>query len=88
MPIKHAFTSAIEDGLDTTLVRPSNWNADHTGTLDAADITFTPTTAADWNGDADPGDLDDALNQLAERIDDSEIAVSAKTSILELQVFS
>lgn len=32
MPIKHAFVSAKSDGADTTLVRPSNWNADHTGT--------------------------------------------------------
>jgi len=33
MAIKHAFTSAKDDGADTTLVRPSNWNADHTGVL-------------------------------------------------------
>lgn len=29
MPIKHAFTSLKDDSADTTLVRPSNWNADH-----------------------------------------------------------
>jgi hypothetical protein len=29
MAVKHAFTSAKSDGGDTTLVRPSNWNADH-----------------------------------------------------------
>jgi len=40
--------------------------------LDAGDITYTPTTAADWDGDADPGDADDALDQLAERVDDLE----------------
>mgnify|MGYP000364245254 CR=1 FL=1 len=28
--LKHAFTSAKGDGADTTLVRPSNWNAEHT----------------------------------------------------------
>ena len=88
MPITHAFTSAVADGADATLVRPSNWNADHAGTLDAAAVTFTPTTAADWDGDADPGDLDDALNQLAERVDDNEIAIALKTSILEIQVFT
>lgn len=27
--IKHAFPSAKADGVDATLVRPSNWNADH-----------------------------------------------------------
>jgi hypothetical protein len=31
--VKHAFTSAIADGADATLVRPTNWNADHTVTL-------------------------------------------------------
>lgn len=45
MPIKHAFTSLKGDGGDTTLIRPSNWNADHIGiitkvlTADQADIT-------------------------------------------------
>lgn len=35
--IVHAFTSAKSDGADTTLVRPSNWNAEHVigdGTVD------------------------------------------------------
>ncbi len=30
MAIKHTFVSAIADDPDSTLVRPSNWNADHT----------------------------------------------------------
>lgn len=29
MGIKHKFVSARSDGGDTSLVRPSNWNADH-----------------------------------------------------------
>lgn len=29
MPVKHSFTSGVADGADATLVRPSNWNADH-----------------------------------------------------------
>lgn len=29
MAIKHAFVSSKADGADTSLVRPSNWNADH-----------------------------------------------------------
>lgn len=40
--------------------------------VDAGDVTYTPTTAADWDSDADPGDVDDALDQLAERVDDLE----------------
>jgi len=41
---------------------------------DAADITYTPAVAADWDSDVDPGDVDDALDQLAERVDDLEAA--------------
>ena len=29
--IRHAFASAKDDGSDASLVRPSNWNADHVG---------------------------------------------------------
>jgi len=35
--------------------------------LDAADITYTPAVLTDWDGDADPGEIDDALDQLAAR---------------------
>lgn len=38
----------------------------------ANEVTYTPTVLTDWDGNADPGDLDDALNQLAERVDDVE----------------
>lgn len=31
--LKHAFQSAVSDSGDTTLVQPSNWNAEHTLTL-------------------------------------------------------
>lgn len=39
---------------------------------DASDLTYTPTDVTDWDGDADPGDADEALDQLAERITDVE----------------
>lgn len=35
--VKHTFVSSVADGADTTLVRPSNWNADHT--IDNSTIT-------------------------------------------------
>lgn len=47
MAIKHAFTSAKDDGADATLVRPSNWNAEHTGLTivrKTADETVTYST--------------------------------------------
>lgn len=31
--LKHAFTSAVPDGVDTSVVQPSNWNAEHTLTM-------------------------------------------------------
>ena len=36
MQVKHAFTSGKGDGPDSTLVRPSNWNADHQINMTAA----------------------------------------------------
>ena len=33
--LKHAFVSAVSDGGDTSLVRPSNWNAEHDLTMAA-----------------------------------------------------
>lgn len=42
--LKHTFQSAKADGGDTTLVQPSNWNADHNLTM-AADRLLGRTTA-------------------------------------------
>lgn len=42
--VKHAFTSAKADGADATLIRPSNWNAEHTLTL-ATDNLLGRSTA-------------------------------------------
>lgn len=42
------------------------------GVVDADDVTYTPTTLADWDGSADPGDVEQALDQLAERVTDEE----------------
>jgi hypothetical protein len=41
---------------------------------DASVITFTPGDSSDWNSSADPGDVDDALNQLADRAKSLESA--------------
>ena len=42
--LKHAFVSSIPDGADTSVVRPSNWNAEHTITL-AADTLLGRATS-------------------------------------------
>lgn len=44
---------------------------------DASEVTFTPSVLTDWDGDADPGNTDAALDQLAERVDDNEIAITS-----------
>jgi microcystin-dependent protein len=36
--VKHKFTSAKADGIDSTLVKPSNWNAEHDLTLDTPSV--------------------------------------------------
>ena len=36
--------------------------------VDAADVTYTPIDATDWDTDTDPGNVDDALDQLANRL--------------------
>lgn len=38
------------------------------GTVVAADVTYTPSTLANWTGGVDPGQVDDALDQLAARV--------------------
>ena len=43
MPITHAFTSAKSDGGDATLVKPSDWNAAHTGIQYPSLKPATPT---------------------------------------------
>ncbi|KKL18702.1 hypothetical protein LCGC14_2472900, partial [marine sediment metagenome] len=42
------------------------------GAVDASAVTYTPAVLADWDGDADPGNVDDALDELAERTTDVE----------------
>ncbi len=43
----------------------------------ASEVTYTPAVLTDWDANADPGNVDAALDQLAERVDDNEIAIAA-----------
>ena len=48
MAVTHSFVSAVADGADATLVRPSNWNANHVGNLsDFSAINETPSGTID-----------------------------------------
>lgn len=51
---------------------PLTWVRVSGGAVDADNVTYTPATLTDWDSDTDPGDVDDALDQLAERVDDNE----------------
>ena len=44
MAVKHNFVSPKADGGDTTLVRPSNWNADHEGSPDFLQLAQVATS--------------------------------------------
>ena len=48
LTIVHAFTSPKSDGTDNTVVRPSDWNANHviSGTVDETMFAFTDITTA------------------------------------------
>lgn len=48
--VTHPFVSAIPDGIDTTLVRPSNWNATHSITGSIGTVTVTGGATAYPNG--------------------------------------
>lgn len=42
------------------------------GAIDSDSVAYVPTTVADWDSAADPGDVEQALDQLAERVKDLE----------------
>lgn len=52
MGILHKFTSAYADDVDTTLVRPSNWNDQHAMSLDQAEISLVAAPDARRSGHA------------------------------------
>lgn len=73
----HGLLPKLGGGTTNFLRADGAWAAPPSGGSsggDAADITYTPSVLSDWNSDADPGDVDNALDQLAERVDDLEAA--------------
>ncbi len=51
------------------------------GQVDADNVPFAPSTSGDWSMGIDPGDVDDALDQLANRVDGLESGTGSVTSI-------
>ncbi len=46
MPVKHKFVSAKSDGGDATLIRPSNWNDDHSFEFTVTSLNANTTLTA------------------------------------------
>jgi len=72
--------TALSVGIDGKYLKADSGEASglkwDTAASDASDLTYTPDVATDWDGDADPGNVNDALDQLAERVDDNEILLA------------
>jgi hypothetical protein len=54
MSIRHTFVSAKSDGGDATLVKPSDWNADHA----AFPLDIAPTSPSTWDDEFNGTSLD------------------------------
>src|SRR5690348_5839051 len=67
---KHGFLKKLDNDPTHFMDGQGNWSAPSGG--DASSVTYTPASNADWNGSADPGNVDDALDQLADRVDTLE----------------
>lgn len=80
MAIKHTFVSAVADGSDTGLVRPTNWNADHTienGSISYAQIQdVSATDKVLGRATAGAGDIEEIACTVAGRalLDDASAA--------------
>lgn len=92
MAVKHAFVSGVSDGADTSLVRPSNWNADHTidnDTVSEAQLSISDVTTKNASTSAHgflpklPNDATQFLNGVG-----SWVVPSVSMDVLAIQVFS
>jgi len=62
------------------------WAQLSAGSSDAASVTYTPANNSNWNGSADPGNTNDALDQLASRLKIAESSIAGGTLIAEATV--
>jgi hypothetical protein len=85
--VKHKFVSAIPDGTDATVVRPSNWNDDHdlVGTVPVANGGTGVSTSSGANSVV----LRDASNNItANALDDAYTNTAASGTAITLTVAS
>lgn len=76
MGIKHSFTSLKADGTDATVVRPSNWNSDHTVDSDVAFNGFGITHTSMWYTPEDFGAVGDGITDDTQAFKDLAAAVN------------
>lgn len=62
--------------------------ADASHVHDASVITYTPDDNTNWDSSADPGNLDDALDQLAGRTNDLEEGMAIDSSFVDITLSS
>ena len=65
---KHGFLKKLDNNAAHFMDGQGNWSTPAGGVTDASSLTYTPASNADWTGSADPGNTDDALDQLADRV--------------------
>lgn len=88
MALKHTFVSAIADPGDATLVRPSNWNADHlidSGGVNITSNTSVPTTPATSTIQLFSSSL--ASKETLSSVDDAGVVINYQASLNQKQIF-
>lgn len=68
---KHGFLKKLDNNAAHFMDGQGNWSTP-AGVSDASALTYTPADTSKWDGSVDPGNTDDALDQLADRVKDIE----------------
>ncbi len=68
-------------GISLTVLNPSgDEDLQISASVNSADVIYTPAVVTNWNSSADPGDTDNALDQLAARVKTIETSGSSDAS--------
>ena len=67
----------FQESLDGTDGHTHNGSDGQGPKIDSDEVAYIATTVADWDAATDPGDVEQALDQLAERTKDLELSIGA-----------